>query len=252
MNEKGRPPNPFGRGERTIIRPNPGGRLPTPPNQAPIGAPSVSPLPPAAPSSSPLPPPASVTPQPLSSPPQPVVQAPAPPAAPFQPQPHAYAAAPTSPAPEDWISTPARPLPQPPQPPTMQALRVDELVAPNANPILRAAGPLLLLLGRLRVSLARAPFAALMEQVADAINFFERDIRSAGISEQQANSAKYEAHYYAVDLWRIAVKRSGSDGDRRIQSRSHKGVGERRNLERLRRTRARSLLLPWGQDPHAA
>jgi type VI secretion system protein ImpK len=70
-------------------------------------------------------------------------------------------------------------------------LRVDELVAPNANPIMRAAGPLLQLLGRLRVALMRASFASLMEQVADAVKFFETDIRSAGISEQQANTAKY-------------------------------------------------------------
>jgi type VI secretion system protein ImpK len=70
-------------------------------------------------------------------------------------------------------------------------LRVDDLVAPNANPIMRAAGPLLQLLGRLRVALVRASFASLMDQVAEAIKFFERDIRSAGISEQQANTAKY-------------------------------------------------------------
>jgi type VI secretion system protein ImpK len=56
---------------------------------------------------------------------------------------------------------------------------------------MRAAGPLLQLLGRLRVALLRAPFASLMEQVAEAIKFFEKDIRSAGVSEQQANSAKY-------------------------------------------------------------
>jgi len=68
---------------------------------------------------------------------------------------------------------------------------VDELVAPNANPIMRAAGPLLQLLGRLRVALMRASFASLMEQVADAVKFFETDIRSAGISEYQANTAKY-------------------------------------------------------------
>jgi type VI secretion system protein ImpK len=37
----------------------------------------------------------------------------------------------------------------------------------------------------------RASFASLMEQVADAVKFFETDIRSAGISEQQANTAKY-------------------------------------------------------------
>jgi type VI secretion system protein ImpK len=69
--------------------------------------------------------------------------------------------------------------------------RVDDLVAPNSNPIMRAAGPLLVLLGRLRVALSRASFASLMEQVASAIKFFESDIRSAGVSEQQANSAKY-------------------------------------------------------------
>ncbi|WP_461329879.1 hypothetical protein [Bradyrhizobium diazoefficiens] len=51
-------------------------------------------------------------------------------------------------------------------------LRVDDLVAPNANPVMRAAGPLLQLLGRLRVALMRASFASLMEQVADAIKFF--------------------------------------------------------------------------------
>jgi type VI secretion system protein ImpK len=56
---------------------------------------------------------------------------------------------------------------------------------------MRAAGPLLQLLGRLRVALMRASFASLMEQVADAVKFFESDIRSAGISEHQANTAKY-------------------------------------------------------------
>jgi type VI secretion system protein ImpK len=50
---------------------------------------------------------------------------------------------------------------------------------------------LLQLLGRLRVALMRASFASLMEQVADAVKFFESDIRSAGISEHQANTAKY-------------------------------------------------------------
>jgi type VI secretion system protein ImpK len=79
-------------------------------------------------------------------------------------------------------------------------LRVDELAAPNANPIMRAAGPLLQLLGRLRVSLLRAPFATLMEQVAEAIKFFEKDIRSAGISEQQSNNAKYVLCATADDI----------------------------------------------------
>src|SRR5262249_8684624 len=56
------------------------------------------------------------------------------------------------------------------------------------------------LLGRLRVALMRASFASLIEQVADAITFFEKDIRSAGVSEQQANTAKYVLCATADDI----------------------------------------------------
>jgi type VI secretion system protein ImpK len=109
----------------------------------------------------------------------------APPPTPYQPP-----SAPVNQNPDEWISTqPTEPQQKPvARPPDM---RIDELVTANENPILRSAGPLLLMLGRLRVALARASFAALMEQVAEAIKFFEKDIRSAGISEGQANSAKY-------------------------------------------------------------
>jgi type VI secretion system protein ImpK len=162
MNDKDKPANPFGRVERTIIRPNPGGRLP----QAPA-------------------PPSSVDPQRAPYSPTPAS------ASPFSPPPAGFASAPASLAPEDWIATPATPLPQPLAEPAGPMMRADELVAPNANPIMRAAGPLLQLLGRLRVALMRASFASLMEQVADAVKFFESDIRSAGISEHQANTAKY-------------------------------------------------------------
>ena len=148
MSDKDPPSGPFGRGDRTVIRPNPGARRPVAP---------------AAPGSPPAP---SASPQ-VSYP----------------------GATPTG-STEEWISTAAPPKP------TEQVqrgpdLRLDELAAPNENPIMRAAGPLLLLLGRLRVALLRAPFASLMEQVADAVVFFEKEIRSAGIPEQQANTAKY-------------------------------------------------------------
>jgi type VI secretion system protein ImpK len=203
MSDKDRPLNPFGRGDRTIIRPNPGGRLPTPPSAPPPTYPaslppgSAAPYPNPSPAGYPLPTPGTpypaATPPPL--PPTPggyPVQAPAPPPPPYQPVQQQYAPAPSTHSPEEWISTPATvPPPQFTAGPPMPGLRVDDLVAPNANPIMRAAGPLLLLLGRLRIALMRAPFATLMEQVADAIKFFEKDIRSAGISEQQANSAKY-------------------------------------------------------------
>jgi len=165
MNDKVPPRSPFGiPGDRTVIRPNPGGRRPVAPPPAP-GAPAAPYTP--------------ITEG--QGPPQPAV----PQATPYVPP-----AAPGNLNPDEWISS----QPQAPQP-IVQArapeVRIDELVAPNENPILRSAGPLLLLLGRLRVALARASFASLMEQVADAIKFFEKDIRSAGISEAQANSAKY-------------------------------------------------------------
>lgn len=173
MSDKDKPVNPFGRGERTIIRPNPGGRLP----QNPSTPSPEEPLP-----SQPSPPPrAPYSPLPL----------PGNPPASYSPHPQGYAAAPSSHPPEEWISTPTPPQSPQVAPVPGPMLRVDELVAPNANPIMRAAGPLLQLLGRLRVALMRASFASLMEQVADAVKFFETDIRSAGISEQQANTAKY-------------------------------------------------------------
>ncbi len=178
MSDKDKPANPFGRVERTIIRPNPGGRLPLAPDPYPQSA-DPGRAPPRAPYS-PTPPSAS-------------------PSSAYSPQSPGYAPAPTTPAPEEWVSTPA--LPQQPrfaEPAPM--LRVDELVAPNANPIMRAAGPLLQLLGRLRVALMRASFASLMEQVADAVKFFETDIRSAGISEDQANTAKYVLCATADDI----------------------------------------------------
>jgi type VI secretion system protein ImpK len=90
---------------------------------------------------------------------------------------------------EDWIAS--RPEPRGAPLPQAQALSFDELVAPSANPILRSAGPLLLLLGRLRVAALQASFASLMEQVAQAVQFFEKDVRQAGVSPEAANTAKY-------------------------------------------------------------
>jgi type VI secretion system protein ImpK len=169
MSDQDRPGNPFGRGERTIIRPNPGGRAPAP-----------------------IPRPAPVTPSPST--PVSAAQAPSSPS-PAAPNPTPAAPYPTTAAPhaaDDWIQSAAA-TPPSTQPPESYGpiLRVDDLVAPNANPIMRAAGPLLQLLGRLRVALLRASFAGLMDQVAEAIKFFEKDIRVAGISEQQATNAKY-------------------------------------------------------------
>jgi type VI secretion system protein ImpK len=167
MNDKVPPRAPFGGpGERTVIRPNPGGR------RAVAPAAPVAPAQPAAPYPQ--------SPQ-NYAPPQPAAA----PATPYVPP-----SAPANPSPDDWIATPAAPA-QPAVHARAPDIKIEELVAPNENPILRSAGPLLLLLGRLRVALASASPAALMAQVANAIKFFEKDIRSAGISEAQANTAKY-------------------------------------------------------------
>jgi type VI secretion system protein ImpK len=163
MTDKMPPRAPLGApGERTVIRPNPGGRRPVDPGAV------VPPVPvdPFAPSRA--------APQPMAPAPTPYV----PPAAPENANP------------DEWIVSGGR-APQVATPAQAPEISVDDLVAPNENRILQSAGPLLLLLGRLRVALARASFANLMELVADAIKFFERDIRSAGISDAQANTAKY-------------------------------------------------------------
>lgn len=162
MTDKLPPRAPLGApGERTVIRPNPGGRRPV----EPAGGSSPTPIDPFG---------SRLAPQPA-----------APPSTPYAPP-----STPGNANQDEWIVS----HDQAPQP-TAQAgapeISVDDLVAPNENPILRSAGPLLLLLGRLRVALARASFANLMELVADAIKFFEKDIRSAGITDAQANTAKY-------------------------------------------------------------
>ena len=179
MSDKDKPVNPFGRGERTIIRPNPGGRLPPAP-PSPTASARASPPSPAAPSH--LRPylaiPVRLSRRAGACTPVGSMLSPSIPPRLRTP----YAAAPCQPsAPRNGFRHADASPPQqrrccPPGPP----LRVDDLVAPNANPIMRAAGPLLQLLGRLRVALMRASFASLMEQVADAIKFFEKDIRSAG------------------------------------------------------------------------
>ena len=79
-------------------------------------------------------------------------------------------------------------------------MKRDVVVAPNANPFLRAAGPLLLLLGRLRVQLSQASFSNLMEQVAASIDDFEAETRSAGVSAEQVRAAKYIVCATADDI----------------------------------------------------
>jgi type VI secretion system protein ImpK len=184
MSDKDIPSGP--EDERTIIKPNPGLRRPAAPAK-----PARPPQPGQTPSPAPYTPVTAPAYQPQALPPQPASapyglpdQRPVPvgPSGRGDPLHHAS---------EDWIVSASR-APDPAAPlQRAEDLRFDELVAQHENPVMRAAGPLLLLLGRLRVAMLRASFASLMEQVAAAINFFDAEIRSAGVPVEQANVAKY-------------------------------------------------------------
>ena len=75
-----------------------------------------------------------------------------------------------------------------------------DLVTVAASPLMRAAASLLLLLGRLRASLARAGAGQLMDQVAQAIQQFEIDARAAGAPADQIETAKYALAATADDI----------------------------------------------------
>jgi type VI secretion system protein ImpK len=80
--------------------------------------------------------------------------------------------------------------PPPPPPPRQAAIQTLDLEAPNENPILQAAGPLLLLLGRLRTSLLRASGSALIPQIAAAVEKSEKEMLEAGVAVEDVTIAK--------------------------------------------------------------
>jgi len=187
--------DPFGRRDRTIIRPNPGGRRPAAP--APPNAPDGYSGPPsggAPPASTPTPP----------------IAYPAPP---YAPPP--YAAPPPQGSPQGgqanwdgWMSSPPPVSPylqqsaaSTPMTPAPQSPHVSvDLVTIAASPLMRAAASLLLLLGRLRASLSRAGAGQLMDQVAQAIQRYEIDALAAGAPADQVNAGKYALAACADDI----------------------------------------------------
>ncbi len=178
--------DPFGRRDRTIIRPNPGGRRPPPPG-APgaIAPPTGGGAPPA---STPTPPVAYPPPNPTPGSPQ---------AAP----PNAGQA-----GWDGWMNAPAQNLyvaantPTPMTPAPISPHVSVDLVTVASSPLMRASASLLLLLGRLRASLARAGAGQLMDQVAQAIQQFEIDARAAGAPSDQIETAKYALAACADDI----------------------------------------------------
>lgn len=202
------------RNDRTVIRPNPGGRRPVQTPAAPPAAqppqpgpftPSGYPPPPAGyhPASGYQPPPSypaqqpvddtwAVSPPPPSAAPPPQAYVPQPAYVPQMPPP------PPPPAPPPAYSGAAPASAGAPSVP--QAAPRDLAPAPNSNPIMSAAGPILSLLGRLRVALAHASFTQLMDQVAAAIQRFDADVMSSGVGQEQARAAKYTLCATADDI----------------------------------------------------
>lgn len=85
--------------------------------------------------------------------------------------------------------------------PLAEAMRVRDLgAASSSNPLLAAAAPLLILLGRLRTGLVELQVAPLMEHVTREIDRFERNALSAGINPHEALVAKYALSGTADDI----------------------------------------------------
>ena len=118
---------------------------------------------------------------------------------PVQPASHRLQA--PAPPQDDWATSDLSAR-RPPAEPSGRALvmKRDVVVAPNANPLLRAAAPLMLLLGRLRVQLSTASFSNLMEQVAASIEDLEKDARAAGVPAERVRAAKYIVCATADDI----------------------------------------------------
>jgi type VI secretion system protein ImpK len=166
----GKPPfDPMEAGDRTVIRPNPGGR-----RQAPA-------------------------PQPAPSEP-----APAPGASPAP----SHGAFPGASGEDAWLSDSGvrQAVAAPPPPVPAAGVRSADLEAIRAldvadvNPVVRAARPLMMLLANLRVSGSQQKVAPLMDAVAHSITEFERDLHAAGVSEDTVHTAKYVMCATADDI----------------------------------------------------
>jgi type VI secretion system protein ImpK len=162
----GKPPfDPMEAGDRTVIRPNPGGR-----RQAPA--------------------------------PQPAPSEPAPAPGPY---PGAFPGASGEDAwLSDSGARQAVAAPPPPVPAAgvrsadLEAIRALDVA--DVNPVVRAARPLMMLLSNLRVSGSQQKVAPLMDAVAQSITEFERDLRAAGVSEDTVHTAKYVMCATADDI----------------------------------------------------
>ena len=91
---------------------------------------------------------------------------------PVSPEPRAYA-----------------PAPAPSRQPAVAAVR--DFSAAGLNPLLQAASPLLILMGRLRTSLSNPDLAGLRRQALEQVREFEERARAGGVATETVLAARY-------------------------------------------------------------
>lgn len=183
--------DPFDSGGKTVIRPNPGGAL----GRKVPDAPAAPPAPPPRPAKRPLPPADNDK----------TVIGGASPVAGNRVAPSMPGAGAASPGTDDWLRGPdprntffpekkeaPKPIDASQKIPLDVALNAEQYRdLKGSNVITTAAGPLLVLLGRLRLMIIDMQAIPLMEHVADEINNFERKVLEAGVDKLDADVAKY-------------------------------------------------------------
>jgi type VI secretion system protein ImpK len=97
-------------------------------------------------------------------------------------------------------AAPSSPPPYQPAPPTprggaapaaARAASIGEFITTGLNPLVQAAAPLLVLVGRLRSQISQADVDALRRQTTQEIRAFEDRARSAGVSSEDILAARY-------------------------------------------------------------
>ncbi|MEM1160999.1 MAG: type IVB secretion system protein IcmH/DotU, partial [Pseudomonadota bacterium] len=194
------PFDPFGQNERTIIRPNPGGRAPQQPQQP---APGQQPMPQQPIPQQPLPPQGQPQQPPAYSP----NMTPGGGAAPQQTwnQPGQYSQQPNhAPPPGGQLVQPGGQVPPQGAPVMPQAAPMggtaQNAPMPGNNPLVTAAGPLLDLMGRLRNAMTQATFTNLKISIGREIEGFESAATAAGADQRQLPAAKYALCATADDI----------------------------------------------------
>ncbi|MET3900984.1 type VI secretion system protein ImpK [Devosia sp. UYZn731] len=187
--------DPFSRGGKTVIRPNPGGRQPaSPPGQPGPAWPSPGqPQPPSSPNWPPADSSPGYNPRVTSGYDSPFDQS-------SNQMPRGG---------DDWLRGPIAPPPQQRAAPEPERPKIPLEVALNApdsvpiassNPLTAAASPLLILLGRLRLMIIDVQARPLMEKVASQIMEFERNALAAGADQHDVAVAKYALCGTADDI----------------------------------------------------